>query len=197
MVDSAPKVAIRGDLYANGTIAGIKMVADTITTRELAANSITADKIQANAITTNKIDARAVNAGKITLNNIDIEHIIDGAASNTTAAAGTSGGGGGTICSVTITTKAGRAIIWATVYPVGTDGGARTASLYVDGGLVRSQTNYPAFLTGGGGIDTYTAAPNIVIMHYVTGLGDGNHTFLLSVNDSSTPGTIIVNNPRR
>jgi hypothetical protein len=54
-VNGSPKVAIRGDLYADGTIAGRSMIADTVTAREIAASTITAAEIAANTITADRL----------------------------------------------------------------------------------------------------------------------------------------------
>ena len=54
-VNGSPKVAIRGDVYADGTIAGVKMIADTVTAREIAASTITATEIAANTITADRL----------------------------------------------------------------------------------------------------------------------------------------------
>jgi hypothetical protein len=66
-VNGSPKVAIRGDLYADGTIAGVSMIADTVTAREIAASTITATEIAANSITADRLVTGTItsDSGKI------------------------------------------------------------------------------------------------------------------------------------
>jgi hypothetical protein len=196
-VDGTPKTAIRGDMYATGTIAGSKIIAGSITATQIEAHTITADKIAADTLTANEIQAGAINTSELAINSVDILRIIDGAASNTTAAAGTAPTFGGTACSLTIDVRAGRAIAWATIYPSSPANG--DAALYLDGGLLRSVTTQTAMATYDPttGAVTQTIAPPPVIMAYVTGLTDGNHTFTLNTANGGATGTLIVNNPRR
>ena len=178
-VAGSPKVALRGDMFVDGSINAIALVAD----------SITATQIQAGAI----------NTSELAINSVDIINIIDGSASNTTAAAGTAPGGGGTVCSLTIATKAGRAIAWAVVYPTSAGAASNSATLSIDGTPVRTATSYPALGVYDAGTGTYANGPcsPIPIMHYATGLADGNHSFVLSTDSPSAAGTLITNNPRR
>jgi hypothetical protein len=195
-VDGTPKTAIRGDMYATGTIAGSKIIAGSITATEIAARTITANKIATDSLTANEIQAGAINTSELAINSVDILRIIDGAASNTTAAAGNQASGG-VACSLTIDTKAGRAIVWAAFYPdqAGTSG----AALYQDGALVRNVVSQAgmASYSPTTGETTFTFAPPITILHYATGLADGNHTFQLAGGTIGSPGILIVNNPRR
>ena len=48
-----------------------------------------------------------------------------------------------------------------------------------------------------GTVPEWNPAPNSVLMHYATGLADGNHTVALHTNAGASPGTLIANNPRR
>ena len=66
-VNGSPKVAIRGDLYADGTIAGVSMIADTVTAREIAASTITATEIAANSISADRLVTGTItsDSGKI------------------------------------------------------------------------------------------------------------------------------------
>ena len=50
-VGGSAKVAVRGDIYADGTIAGAAVVAGSITATQIAANSITADRLVTGTIT--------------------------------------------------------------------------------------------------------------------------------------------------
>jgi hypothetical protein len=61
-VSGTPKVAIRGDMYVDGTIAGSAIIAGSITATEIAANSITADRLVTGTITSDsgKIGALSV-----------------------------------------------------------------------------------------------------------------------------------------
>jgi hypothetical protein len=131
----------------------------------------------ADSITATQIQAGAINTTELAINSVDIMNIIDGAASNTTAASGTSPVGSGTICSLTLDIQNGRAIVWAIAYAMASP--SAVANLVVDGGTVR------------------TVSSPTTIMHYLTGLSAGNHTFTLTVNTGSTPGQLVVNNPRR
>jgi hypothetical protein len=188
-VAGSPKIAIRGDMYADGTIAASRIIAGSITSTQIAADTITAGNIQAGAI----------NTSELAINSVDIVNIIDGSASNTTAATGTAPGtaGGGTVCSLTIATKAGRAIAWAVVYPFAN--GDTVATLILDGGTVRTVTTYGTLGAYDSGTGTYAKGPSapVVIMHYATGLSDANHTFTLTTDNPASPGTLIANNPRR
>ena len=114
-------------MYVNGTIAGVAIVAGSITANEIAADTITADKIQAGAI----------NTSELAINSVDIFRLIDGAASNTTAASGTSGvGSGGDICPLTLDIQNGRAVVWAIAYAQASPSAVST--LKIDGGVVRT-----------------------------------------------------------
>jgi len=66
-VGGAPKVALRGDMYVDGTIAGIALIADTITAREIAASTITATEIAADSITADRLVTGTItsDSGKI------------------------------------------------------------------------------------------------------------------------------------
>jgi hypothetical protein len=66
-VDGTPKTAIRGDMYATGTIAGTKMVAHSITANQIAAETITATEIAANSIYADRLVAGTItsDSGKI------------------------------------------------------------------------------------------------------------------------------------
>jgi hypothetical protein len=61
-VGGTPKIAIRGDMYADGTIAASRLVAGSITATQIAANSITADRLVTGTITSDsgKIGALSV-----------------------------------------------------------------------------------------------------------------------------------------
>ena len=61
-VGGAPKVAIRGDMYVDGSIAGNKIIAGDITATQIKANSISADRLLAGTITSasGKIGALSV-----------------------------------------------------------------------------------------------------------------------------------------
>ena len=63
-VNGVPKVAIRGDLYADGTIAGSRIIAGDITATQIQANSITADRLVTGTITSasGKIGDLSVNS---------------------------------------------------------------------------------------------------------------------------------------
>ena len=199
-VDGTPKTAIRGDMYATGTIAGSKIIAGSITATEIEARTITANKIATDSLTANEIQAGAINTSELAINSVDILRIIDGAASNTTAAAGAVPGPfGGTACSLTIDVRAGRAIVWAIIYPDPNSPGNVNAGLFVDGGSVRSVQTFAGLGTVNivTGDTTYVPGPPATIMAYVTGLSDGNHTFRLDSNNANGAGTLIVNNPRR
>ena len=54
-VGGVNKVALRGDMYVDGTIAGSAMVTGSLTATQIAAHTITATQIAANTITANEI----------------------------------------------------------------------------------------------------------------------------------------------
>ena len=61
-VNGSPKVAIRGDMYVDGTIAGSAIITGSLTATQIAANSITADRLVTGTITSDsgKIGALSV-----------------------------------------------------------------------------------------------------------------------------------------
>jgi hypothetical protein len=61
-VNGSAKVAIRGDMYVDGTIAGSAIISGSITATQIAANSITADRLVTGTITSDsgKIGALSV-----------------------------------------------------------------------------------------------------------------------------------------
>jgi len=59
-VNGSPKVAIRGDLYADGTIAGNRIIAGDITATQIHANTIDASKIVTKTLTANEIAAGTI-----------------------------------------------------------------------------------------------------------------------------------------
>jgi hypothetical protein len=88
-VGGTPKVALRGDMYVDGSIAGSKIIAGDITATQIAANTIdaskivahtlTANEIAASTITTNELAANSVTATKIAAFNVNADRINDGA----------------------------------------------------------------------------------------------------------------------
>jgi hypothetical protein len=191
-VAGSPKIAIRGDMYADGTIAASRIIAGSITATQIASSTITSTQIAADTITAGNIQAGAINTSELAINSVDILRIIDGAASNTTAATG-SIGTGGVVCSLSIATVAGRAMAWGVVYP--SSNSDCTATLKQDGTAVRAGTGVSPVVSSSPLEIKGPPAP-ITVMQYATGLSDANHTFSL---ESSGPasGVLIANNPRR
>ena len=68
-VGGAPKVAIRGDMYADGTIYGSRMVAGSITATEIAANTITADRLLTGTITSDSGKIGALSLKSLSIGN--------------------------------------------------------------------------------------------------------------------------------
>jgi hypothetical protein len=66
-VDGTPKTAIRGDMYATGTIAGTKIVAGSITATEIEAETIDTTRLKANNIQADRLLAGTItsDSGKI------------------------------------------------------------------------------------------------------------------------------------
>jgi hypothetical protein len=74
-VDGETKLALRGDMYADGAIVARAIAAGSVTAVKIAAGAITAVKIAANAVTADKIAANAVTANKIAANTITANEI--------------------------------------------------------------------------------------------------------------------------
>jgi hypothetical protein len=66
-VGGTTKVALRGDMYATGTIAGNRLVANTITANQIAASTITATQIATNTISADRLVTGTItsDSGKI------------------------------------------------------------------------------------------------------------------------------------
>jgi hypothetical protein len=64
-VGGVTKVALRGDMYATGTIAGSRIIAGDITATQIAAHTIDASKIVAGTITANEIAANTITADRL------------------------------------------------------------------------------------------------------------------------------------
>ena len=135
------------------------------------------------------------------VNSVDINAMIDGAASNIQSAAATTGltANGVTVATVTINIVGGGAVLLAALNPSATNTVpiSTPIAIYVDGSL-KETPKYPGLDNGGG---SYAAAP-FTIVRYYSGLSAGNHTFELrcaDVNGStwSANGSLTIFNRRR
>jgi Putative phage tail protein len=143
-------VEIDGNLIVNGTIVGAK--------------------IAALAIDTLQLNARAVNANKIAINGVEIDNILQGAATATASASHSSPGTvttERTIVSVVLTITSGVAEIFyqCDQMSFGT-GNTGQLKLYIDGVVQR--------------IYTFTSTNPASITHAANGLSAGDHTFAIN-----------------
>lgn len=167
-IGGVPAIGISGNVFLDGTLNASKIVAGSINTLQLAVNSV------------------------------DINQLIDGAASGVAAASGSSSSGG-TLVNLTTTIKGGRAVILALLTTNGANGPtyySGTASLVVDGSTVQSIPFGNSVVVVSGAYGEVSPTP---LMALVTGLSEGSHSFALTSNIGgfSQNGVIIVLNPRR
>jgi hypothetical protein len=179
-VDGTPKTAIRGDMYATGTIAGTKIVsasitatqieAETIDTTRLKANNIQADRLLAGTITSDsgKIGALSVKSLSIgdyavTIPAAESRGDVISVASTTTVSS--------ISLSVDTTGLAGKPLViiaaWQGIVGYGGTGGAPAGYLEINGSNVQavqtinSQDSFLALVgsrsfIASGGTDTFT-----------------------------------------
>jgi Putative phage tail protein len=171
-VGGSPKVAIRGDMYVDGTIAGSAIITGSLTATQIAANSITADRLVTGTITSasGKIGALSVNSLSIS----DFAVVIPGAETRSDAINST-GGVALAVSNVTLsidtTGLAGKqmTIIAGFVGLVGYGGSGANpyGDLFIDGAsvlrvqIVNSQDNSlnlagSRVFTAGGGVENHT-----------------------------------------
>jgi hypothetical protein len=178
------------------------MIVDgSITASQIAAGTITATQIAAGAISTGQIAAGAINTAQLAVNSVDINAMIDGAASNIQSAVAATGltANGVTVATVTINIAGGGAVLLAALNPTATNTVpiSTPIAIYVDGSL-KETPKYPGLDNGGG---SYAAAP-FTIVRYYSGLSAGNHTFELrcaDINGSTwaANGSLTIFNRRR
>jgi hypothetical protein len=171
-VGGSPKVAIRGDMYVDGTIAGSAIITGSLTATQIQANSITADRLVTGTITSasGKIGALSVNSLSIG----DYAVVIPGAETRGDAI-GSTGGNPLAVSNVTLsidtTGLAGKqmTIIAGFVGLVGYGGSGANpyGDLYIDGTqilriqITNSQDNSLSLagsrvFTAGGGVENHT-----------------------------------------
>ena len=183
-VGGTPKVAIRGDMYVDGTIAGSAIITGSLTATQIAANSITADRLVTGTITSasGKIGALSVNSLSIG----DFAVVIPGAETRTDDI-GSTNGQPFAVSNVTLTIDttglAGKpmTIIAGFVGLVGYGGSGANpyGDLYIDGAnvlriqITNSQDNSlnlagSRTFTAGGGVENHT-----VQLQYTSGTTGG------------------------
>jgi hypothetical protein len=189
-VGGTPKVAIRGDMYVDGTIAGSAIIAGSITATQIAAHSIDASKIVAKTLTAGEIAASTITSasgliGALGVNSLSIADyavVVPVAETRSDTIGNTSGNltAVNTVnLSIDTTGLAGKSITiiagWTGQMSFGGTGANPAAQLVIDGTVVQTvQTNNSQdwffSLTGsrtfsaGGGVEAHT-----VVVNYVSG----------------------------
>jgi hypothetical protein len=194
-VNGVPKVAIRGDVIADGTITTNALVAGAVTAVKMAAGSITADKIAAGTITADRIIANGVSMIWATTG-------------------GFTGAAGGDLISLPFTPTVGRCVIHAECdvdvgLTAGSGRGAGYMQLYVDGVLVATRTLGWYAVGGNNSVPDGTASMyfactgSVHLMAQVDLSPDVSHTALIKVSTahssvgSFSGGNIVINEARR
>jgi Putative phage tail protein len=189
-VNGSPKVAIRGDLYADGTIAGVSMIADTVTAREIAASTITAAEIAANTITADRLVTGTITSDSGKIGALSVKSLSLGDASVVVPVAetrsdsiGSTAGAFTAVSSVNLsidtTGLSGKSITiiagWTGQLGYSGSGANPAAQLVIDGAVVQgvqatnSQDGFFALtgsraFTAGGGVENHT-----VVTQYASG----------------------------
>ena len=184
-VSGSPKIAIRGDMFIDGTITAsmiaagaitaVKIAAGTITANEIAAGAITAIKIAAGAITAEKIAAGSITTNEIAVGGVDLLNIIANAVTqqSTASAAATGAGNHGTLVSHSMLIKSGTA---SCMFSASFDANMSMAdsvsiNLFVDGVL---QKTWKWSANNGTGFQTFSTP--FTLFWDVTGLTNAIHT---------------------
>jgi hypothetical protein len=192
-VSGSPKIAIRGDMFIDGTITASMIAAGSITAIKIAAGSITAIKIAAGAIDASKIAAGSITTDEIAVGGVDLLNIVAGAATKIYSQSfGGSTANTLNACSVSGTIVSGTALVLLTDVSGTGANGTHSVTLLVDG---TPYTNYPVYSAANG---AYASAFQWV----VTGLSNASHTFTFSVSVSagsflSSGGVVTVIDLRR
>lgn len=177
-VSGAPKIAIRADMFLDGTITGTMIQAGTVQAIHIAAGSIDATKIAANSITTNQI----------AVGGVDLPNIIAGAVSNTqvfSTAQNTNMSAATqlTLLNQTVNIQSGKATMmlcaaWCGgVFQAAAGAVDAFIDFYVDGTLVKSFDW--AYIYNVAGDNNYRLVNPFTVHWTVTGLSAGNHTFMM------------------
>jgi hypothetical protein len=174
-VNGVPKTALRGDVYADGTMHA----------RAIEAGSISATEIAANAVTAAKINAGSIDTNKIAINGVDILNIVAGAATQQVTQNYNISVGIGQFVSTSATIKSGTATVTWLLDSITITAPASAynyiVQLIVDGVVQRTWS-----FTGAAGVN-YTTPCTMVAD--ITGLSNASHTFALS--HSATNGAAI------
>lgn len=176
-VNGSAKLALRGDMVADGTI----------TTDALNALSVTTAKLAAGAVVATTIAAGAVNTTQLAVNSVDINILISGAATKGYIDVWATQGTG----------------VTGTFYLLGT--GAPTVNNPVTHSILGGNAdvtmnflnlNFPAatnvnLIVDGTTVQTWNLTGNFAasLKWIVTGLSAGNHTFQISFVTGATPVT--------
>ena len=159
---------------------------------------ISGDLVLDGSLRATSIEAGTIDTVQLKVGGVDYLNIVDNAVSNMNGGSGSVGSAltNQVVCQCTLTTKNGKALLFATVVPAGNIGGSNLL-LQVDGSTVKTQPieglcNDPVNLT-------YSQFIPWTIMEVVTGLSDASHTFrvLATATGPGLSGTIIVFNPRK
>jgi hypothetical protein len=198
-VDGTPKTAIRGDMYATGTIAGTKMVAHSITANQIEAETITATEIAANSIyadrlVTGTITSDSGKIGALSVKSLSIgDYAVTVPVAETRADTITSPVTDATVNSINLsidtTGLAGKPITviagWTANWAFAGSGASCDTGLFINGveihHLVIRQSNVD-FLAVSGSY-TFTAS-------------GGVHNIPVRINYSAVSGTVTYLNPR-
>jgi hypothetical protein len=156
-VGGTAKVAIRGDMFATGTIAGTTMIAGSITANELAADSVTSAKIAAGTIVAGDIAAGTITSDSGVIGALGVKSLSIGDFAVTVPVAetrgdtiGNTGGAYTPVSSVTLsidtTGLAGKSVTiiagWSAQVNYSGTGANPAAQLLIDGAVLQTvQTN--------------------------------------------------------
>jgi hypothetical protein len=173
-VDGTPKTAIRGDMYATGTIAGTKIVAGSITANEIAADSITADRLVTGTITSDSGKIGALSVKSLSIGDYAVVVPVAETRGDTiTNTFGTVVTVSSVNMSIDTTGLAGKPMTiiasWIGQMGYGGTGAVPYADLFIDGVVIQSAqvtNSQDSFLSvtgsktfnGGGGVESHTAS---------------------------------------
>jgi hypothetical protein len=175
-VGGLPKVAIRGDMYVDGTIAGRAIVTGSITATQIAANTITADRLFTGTITSDSGKIGALSVKSLSLGDFAV---VVPVAETRADSVGNTGGAftfvSGVTLSIDTTGLAGKPISiiagWTGQISYSGTGANPAAQILIDGALIQqiqtgnsqdwflSLTGSRTF-TAGGGVENHTVTIN-------------------------------------